>query len=150
MADPTHRIVISESELNEVTEALTTVPSTKSIRSFYAKLKVLAAKIDAGVKTPDYIKSNIRETTKISLENLTASDSEAPKKISPTTVSMSEDEMFAELERQEKEMLAQMAAEGNKNVILHERRASPRDTGNTGDNSNDNSNSADTNLFNSL
>lgn len=81
--------------------------------------------ISHGVKPVAYVVSGMREATKISVENLSAtSDDEVVR--SPTHVTMAEDDLDAELERLNKAMLAELAAEGNQNVVLEDRRATPR------------------------
>lgn len=135
-----HRTTISESEILGVIETLHHAQvngegiNPDSI-SFLKKLRMLAFKINLGVATPAYIATGIKKQSLVSLESLGASAEEKLEAIAtafstgskkgtlPAELSESDE---AELERLNAAMLEELAAEGNTNVVLEERRSEVR------------------------
>lgn len=115
-----------------------------ALQGFLKKLDSLAYDIGRGNRKPAYVATEVRKTNAISLESLggLSSDIDSSNRTNPANFptpiakqpKLSADldaDMEAELERLNNEMLAGL--EGNTNVILEERRKTPRIPTPTGD-----------------
>jgi hypothetical protein len=120
-----------------------TVGLSTNLRTFLSKLDSLAYDIGKGNRSPAYVATGTRTTTAISIESLgggsqdeaaaqdhtlrdlstasVTSSSTAPKPSADLTPEQ-EDEVAA----MERAMLADLAAIGNPNVVLEDRRKTPR------------------------
>lgn len=85
---------------------------------FHKKLDSLAYDIGKGNRNPAYVATGVSRKPALTLESLGATTEERQKVVT-------EDDLD-ELERLNAEMLAGLAAEGNSNVVLEERRKVPR------------------------
>lgn len=138
---PSFRVLLKSTEIASLIEVLTYHRSQfglpEEASAALAKLRVQAAKIDAGIKVADYIPTGTTRA-KVSLESLGGLSNEennhTGNTTTNTTVSATQSprlpadldaDMEAELERLNSEMLASLG--GNDNVILEERRKTPRE-----------------------
>lgn len=139
---PSYRVLLKSTEIASLIEVLTYHRSQFGLPdeaiTGLAKLKVQHSKIENGVKVADYVPTGTKRVG-VSLEslgglsdqdnniarNLTASSSNPPTKPAKLPAELTPD-MEDELERANQAMLDSLAAEGNNNVVIEERRKHPR------------------------
>lgn len=139
-----YRMTISSEDILGTLEALSTVSPAHmptGARSLQKKFQLQAAKINIGAATPAYVTTGHPKKQELTIESLGGSSDEADHTLRslatiPVTTSStgnkpsenlneSEEEELARLER---EMLAELSAQGNENVVLEDRRKAPRTT----------------------
>lgn len=140
-----YRMTISSEDILGTLEALSTVSPAHmptGARSLQKKFQLQAAKINIGAATPAYVTTGHTRKQELTVESLGGSrEDEADHTLRslatiPVATSSagnkpsenlneSEEEELARLER---EMLAELSAQGNENVITEERRKVPRTT----------------------
>lgn len=142
------RPTLSSDAIFELVDLLETTKRTtglsRELQAVLRKLDSLAYDIGRGNRTPAYVATEVRKTTAISLEylggtneenNITGNTTSNSVSLNPPATKLPADldaDMEAELERLNNEMLASLQGEGNDNVILEERRKTPRDVSPTG------------------
>lgn len=137
---PSYRVLLKSNEIESLIEVLRYHRSQfglpEEATSALKKLVVFAAKVETGVKAPDYVPTaTANRKVELSLDSLGASqdeknfvhsigtahstsDSMYPAKPSADLTPEQEDEVAA----MERKMLSDLAAMGNPNVIMEERR----------------------------
>lgn len=91
-----------------------------NLAGFRKRISSLAHDAAEGNRTPAYVASGIKRESAINLDSLGAT---AQEKVRVTDFAhLRQDEIDAELEKLNDAMLAELAAAGNPNVILEERR----------------------------
>lgn len=128
----THRVGLTENEILELIEELTDMKNSGGLsmilRSAYVKLMDKYNKIDNGTVRADYVPNGRKRESKINMDSLgiTEEDKQTSglgKFNNPAELS---DDVWAQVERDERKMLEELAAAGNKNIILAERREEDR------------------------
>lgn len=124
----THRVGLTENEILELIEELTDMKNSGGLsmilRSAYVKLMDKYNKIDNGTVRADYVPNGRKRESKINMDALGVPAEEQKRYNNSAELS---DEQGDELERLERAMLEELAAAGNKNVILEDRRTVPAD-----------------------
>lgn len=119
-----HRITITESEILGVIETLHHAQingesSNADSLSFLKKLQLRAYEMHLGTVTPAYVATGRITKPAVSLDSLGATPQE---RIAAELSTAEEDE----LDRLDRQMREELAASGNSNVVLEERRTSDR------------------------
>lgn len=124
---PTHRVGLTEAEILELLTWLQDMKVTNGLSRLLAsanlKLNNVYEKANIGNKLPDYVPTGKRLGSAINMDSLGVTEAER-KQVFGAELS---DEQGDELERLERAMLEELAAAGNKNVILEDRRTVPAD-----------------------
>lgn len=115
----THRVGLTEAEILSVLEDLQELKSTTGIsavsHSAYNKLSTVYHKISLGAKVPDYVPNGRKRESKINMDSLGVTQEEQKKYNNSAELS---DDVWAQIAIDERKMLEEVAATGNKNVIL--------------------------------
>lgn len=98
------------------------------LREFYKRIDTMAYQIGKGTRKPAYVATGVRKESAVSMEALGITEED---KITVgigkfnNSAELDED-VWARIEREEREMLEKLAADGYKNVVITERRSAER------------------------